>query len=190
MPYAALAAAAVALLGGVGWTCDGDRRRERAGGPIDEHRLSYRGVAMGATIAEIRRVFGEPGGGEGFFPLGESFGEIGGAPAVANWPRGSRADPTVLRYHGVAFLVGPEGLFAFVVTERGARTRAGVAVGDPLAKAIRAYGLGCVDQPYGEPLFGGETSTFRTCRGTVDRRIRIWFGRDPIRSITLARVAR
>jgi hypothetical protein len=190
MRRAAGAAAALALLTGVGWTCGSGSRDQGRGGPIDEHAASYRGIAIGATAADIRRAFGEPGSGEGFFPLDESFGEIGGAPAVVNWPRDWRGRPTVLRYESVAFLVGPEGLFAFVVTERGARTRRGVAIGDPLAKAVRAYGLGCIDQPYGEPLFGGDVPTFRTCRGTVDRRIRIWFGRDPIRSITLARVAR
>jgi hypothetical protein len=81
-------------------------------------------------------------------------------------------------------------MFALVVTERGARTRRGVGIGDALSKAVRTYGLGCVEQSYGEPLFGGEASAFRLCRGTIDRRIRIWFGRDPIRSITLGRVAR
>ena len=188
MNRAVVAAAALAFLG-VAWTCERRGEDDRTGGAIDEHAGSYRSVEMGATAEDVRRAFGEPGDGEGFFPLGESYGEIGGAP-VANYPRDWRGPPTVLRYEGVAFLVGPEGMFAFVVTEPGARTRRAVAVGDALSKAVRTYGLGCVEQPYGEPLFGGEASTFRLCRGTIDRRIRIWFGRDPIRSITLARVAR
>jgi hypothetical protein len=167
-----------------------DRGDTRSGvGLIDERAGAYRGIGVGASEADVRRAFGPPGDGEGFFPLGESFGEIGGAPSVVVWPRGTHFS-RVLRYDEVAFLVGERGVYAFVVTEEDARTRLGVGIGDPQAAARRAYDAGCIEQPYGEPLFGGEPSTFRTCRATVGKRIRIWFGRDPIRSITLARVGR
>lgn len=155
---------------------------------IDEAAGSYGGVSMGAGEADVRRAFGEPGGGEGFFPLGESHGEIGGAPAVRNWPPDERAAPRVLRYEHVAFLLGSRGVFAFVVTADGTRTRRGVAVGDPLGKAARFYDVGCGEGVAGERI-GGGVETYPTCRGTIGGRIRIWFGEDPIRSITLARVA-
>jgi len=109
-------------------------------------------------------------------------------PGVRNWPPDFREAPTVLRYEGLAFLVGPRGVFAFVVTAEGVRTNRGVAIGDPLARVHQVYRAGCGEQPYGEPLFGGETPSFRWCRTTIDDWIRLWFGRDPIRSITLARV--
>jgi hypothetical protein len=96
----------------------------------------------------------------------------------------------VLRYEGVAFLVGPRGVFAFVVTEEGARTKRGVGIGDPLGRARQVYSAGCGEQPYGEALFGAATPTLRWCRATIDDGLRIWFGRDPIRSLTLARVGR
>lgn len=156
---------------------------------VDEDVGSYGGVTLGSMEEEVRRVFGEPGDGAEFSPLGESWSEVGGAPAVRNWPPGWEGRPTVLRYDGVAFLVGPKGVFAFVVSEEGAATKRGVAIGDPLARARRADGAGCGQQPYGESLFGG-TRSFSWCRTTIGHRVRLWFGRDPIRSITVARVGR
>jgi len=186
-------AAAAALLAALSGGCtfggdDSPTTGEPVPTPIDENVGAYGGIEMGSSEANVRRVFGEPGDGEGFFPLGEAFGEIGGAPGVRNWPPDFREAPTVLRYDNVAFLVGPRGVFAFVVTAEGVRTKRGVGIGDPLARARQVYGAGCGEQPYGEPLFGGETPSFRWCRTTIDDRIRLWFGRDPIRSITLARV--
>jgi hypothetical protein len=169
--------------------CDGDDDNPPAPAVIDEVAGSYGGVRMGASEAEIRRAFGDPGGGEGFFPLGEEFGDIGGAPAVRNWPPNDRSEPTVLRYEDVAFLLGSRGVFAFVVTAEGTHTRRGVAIGEPLAEARRAYDVGCGEGVAGERL-GGGVETYPTCRGTIGERIRIWFGEDPIRSITLARVGR
>ena len=192
MRRAVAAALTLMAAGCTQWPDRDDESAPPRRGPavVDETAGAFRGVRMGAGEADVRRVFGEPGDGEGFFPLGESFGEIGGAPAVRNWPHDWRGRPTVLRYEGVAFLVGPRGVFAFVVTEEGARTKRGVRIGDSLERAQRVYDAGCGEQPYGEPLFGGDTPTFRWCRGTIAERHRIWFGRDPIRSITLARVGR
>jgi hypothetical protein len=179
-----LVAALLAALPG----CDGDEDAERRPpGAIDEVAGSYGGVRMGASEEDVRSVFGEPGEGEGFFPLGTEFGEIGGAPAVRNWPPDDRAAPTVMRYEDVAFLVGSRGVFAFVVTAEGARTRRDVAVGDRLVAARRTYDVGCGEGVAGEALVG-ETPTYPYCRGTIGERTRIWFGEDPIRSITLARV--
>jgi hypothetical protein len=187
-----LAAAAVALLligGVVGGGGDDNEPPGARRAVIDEHAGSYRDVEIGDAEDDVRRIFGEPGEGDGFFPLGESFGEIGGAPGVRNWPPDWRGRPALLRYDNVAFLVGLRGVFAFVVTEDEARTMRGVKIGDPLKRARAVYGGGCGKQQYGESLFGDQPS-FRWCRTTIDHRIRLWFGRDPIRSITVVRVGR
>jgi hypothetical protein len=171
-----------AIVGG----CGGDA--EPATEPLlDERAGSYRGVEFGMSEQDVRRVLGEPGEGEGFVPLDEEFGDVGGPPAVRNWPRESRATPKALLYDGVAFLVGTEGVYAILVTEP-AHTRRRVAIGDDLARARRAYDVGCGEGVGGERL-GGGVETYPTCRGTIDGRIRIWFGEDPIRSIAIARVA-
>ncbi len=66
-----------------------------------------------------------------------------------------------------------------------ARTRAGVGVGDELARVREAYeGVECGEAIAGEPLFGDDYPTYSWCRTRV-RRIRVFFGEDPIESITM-----
>jgi hypothetical protein len=154
---------------------------------LDERAGSYRGVEFGATEAQVRRVHGEPGDDSGFSPLGSEFADVGGPPAVRVWPPGSFKQKS-LRYEGFVFLVGTEGVYAIMVTEP-ARTRRGVAVGDDLGRARRLYELGCGEGVAGERM-GGGVETYPTCKGTIDDRIRIWFGEDPIGSIAIARVAK
>ena len=170
------------LLGG----CAGD---EELPAPrlLDEREGSYRGVAFGATEAQVRGVFGEPGEESGFAPLGSTFRDVGGPPAVRVWPPGSMVQKA-LSFDGVAFLVGTEGVYAILVTEP-ARTRRAVAIGDDLSRAQRLYRVGCGEGVAGERI-GGGVETYPTCKGTIDGRIRIWFGEDPIRSIAIARVAK
>ena len=154
---------------------------------LDERAGSYRGVRFGATEAQVRQVFGTPGGGSGFSPLGSEFHDVGGPPAVRVWPPGSFTQ-RALRYEGVAVLVGTGGVYAIMVTEP-ARTLRGVSVGDDLVRARRLYKLGCGEGVAGERI-GGGVATYPTCRGTIGGRIRIWFGEDPIGSIAIARVAK
>ena len=175
-------AAAVALVGGC--ADDDDPPSTRL---LDEREGSYRGVRLGDTEAEVRDRLGDPGEGEGLSPLGESFGDIGGPPAVRVWPPGSSSSK-VLRYEGVAFAVGSDGVYAIIVTEP-ARTLRGVAIGDDLARSRRLYDVGCGEGVAGERI-GGGSLTYPTCRGTIDERIRIWFGEDPIRSIAIGQVAK
>ena len=153
---------------------------------LDERAGSYRGVHFGDSEQDVQRLHGEPGEGSGFSPLGSEYGSVGGPPAVRVWPPGSSTQKS-LRYRGFSFLVGTQGVFAILVVEP-ARTARGVAVGDDLQRARRRYELGCGEGVAGERI-GGGVATYPTCRGTVDGRIRIWFGEDPIRSIAIARVA-
>ena len=175
-------AAALALVGGC--ADDDDPPATRL---LDERKGSYHGVRFGDTEGEVRERLGDPGEGEGFFPLGESFGDIGGPPAVRVWPPGSGSSKA-LRYEGVAFALGSDGVYAIIVTAP-ARTRRGLAIGDDLARSRRLYDVGCGQGIAGERI-GGGSLTYPTCRGTIDGRIRIWFGEDPIRSIAIARVAK
>jgi hypothetical protein len=92
--------------------------------------------------------------------------------------------PLLLKYDDVAFLVGPRGVYAFIVAEKGAHTRRRVHVGDRLRSARQAYRLRCTRVTAGEKLPGG-SETYPSCRTTTERRVRIWFGDDPIRSVTL-----
>jgi hypothetical protein len=154
---------------------------------LDERAGSYRGVQFGATEAEVRRLLGEPDEDAGFAPVDSEFRDVGGPPAVRVWPPGSMLQKS-LSYEGLAVLVGADGVYAILVAEP-ARTRRGVAIGDDLVRARRVYKLGCGEGVAGERM-GGGVETYPTCRGTIDGRIRIWFGEDPIGSIAIARVAK
>lgn len=66
-----------------------------------------------------------------------------------------------------------------------ARTRSGVAVGDDLDRVRDQYTrVTCGEQIAGEASFGGGTPKYRWCR-TVVAGVHVFFGGDPIASITL-----
>ena len=160
--------------------CAGGGGDEPAAGPlVDERTGSYRGVTMGDSESEVRAALGEPAGGDGFAPAGESPADVG----VPQFIPARGGMPTLLKYDDVSFLVGPGGVYAFIVAAEGAHTRRGVAIGDDLDAARKRYELRCIDVAGGESLGGGQ-EYYPSCRATVGG-IRVWFGRDPIRSITL-----
>jgi hypothetical protein len=147
---------------------------------IDEQRGSYGGVTLGASAAAVRSRFGEPGGDSGYFPLDEE--SYRGPPFIPT-PAGR---PDVLRYAEAAFLVARDtGLASLVVTRLGATTRAGIAVGDRLARVRQRHDdVRCGEAPAGEAIFGGEDPTYPWCEVGVGR-VQVFFGDDPIESITL-----
>jgi hypothetical protein len=148
---------------------------------VDERTGSYRGVAMGDSIEEVRHVLGQAAGGSGFAPAGMLPTDTGVPQSI---PAPGRLQPALLKYEDVALLVGPRGVYAFIVTEDGAQTARGVAIGDELDRAREVYDLRCIDVAAGESPFGG-VSTYPSCSTTIAGRVRIWFGKDPITSITL-----
>jgi hypothetical protein len=157
-----------------------DESDERFPRLIDEQRGRYGQVGLASTEAEVRAAFGEPGDGDGFYPLdADSFR----GPEFIKAP--DRRKPTVLRYEEVAFLVSSDGVFAVSITRPEATTLRGVSVGEPLQAVRGNYDRPkCGESVTGEPLFGGETPTYAWCRvrvGSTD----VFFGGDPIESVTL-----
>jgi hypothetical protein len=150
---------------------------------IDEVRGTYRGVGIGDSGAEVRRVFGPRShAGDGpLTPLGAgSFAEVGGAMVI----RGPRlmGNPELLRYQDVSFLLMDNRVFALMITDLGAATRQGVAIGGDLDAADGRYDdLNCEEAEIGD--FG---ETFPFCAGSLAPQRHIWFGQDPIGSITVA----
>jgi hypothetical protein len=153
---------------------------------IDEVRGTYRGVGIGASAAAVRRALGArkfAGAGAPFWPLGAgSFAEVGGAmtiryPGIPSTPR----TPELLRYQQVSFLLLDDKVFALMITDDGAATSRGLAIGGDLDDADERYeGLNCEDVEIGD--FG---ETFPYCAGVLAPERHIWFGQDPIRSITI-----
>jgi hypothetical protein len=164
-----------------------DEPAPRAARFIDELRGTYRGVGIGDSAAAVRRVLGPrrfSSNREPMTPLrAGSFAEVGGAivirnPGILNTPR----DPELLRYGDVSFLLLDDKVFALMITDEGAATQAGVAIGHYLDAAEERYeGLNCEEVEIGD--FG---ETFPFCAGPLRPQRHIWFGEDPIRSITIA----
>jgi len=147
---------------------------------IDERTGSYRGIRFGTAERDVIRALGTPDRTPGFAPAGENPSEVGVPEFIpAKGPGG------LLKYEGVGFLGTPDdGVYAFIVTDAGATTRRGVSIGDRMDVARSKYKLACRDVAGGESLFGGH-EFYPSCSGRLNGGTRIWFGRDPIRSITL-----
>ena len=102
--------------------------------------------------------------------------------------QGSRIPPSELHYDGTAYLVSPTvGIFSMATLEQGARTRAGVRVGDDLELVRDRY------RPNRVRRGGRRRASARWGDADVSLvpsdcdRTRIFFGEDPIESITLTR---
>jgi hypothetical protein len=153
-------------------------------GSIDEAAGTYRGVGIGDSGRAVRSVFGPQrpmGEGEPATPLEAPDDELYG-PAVITFGDYDPFGP-ILRYPDVVFMFkGRRGVGAFILIERGAQTGRGVAVGDGLDEARRAYPeLRC-----GVVHEGTEYVPYPACTGRVAASRYVWFGGDPIRSIALS----
>jgi hypothetical protein len=158
---------------------------------IDENRGAIGGVRIGASKADVRRVFGSYGAHPRAYPSEPSDvadeGDTGGPWSVVTGPHhlgpgGRRGEQVTLRYPGVAFYVHEDRVFGFLASAPAARTVRGVRVGDRLARAHAAYPrLEC------EPASRGETTATQaaSCSGTLPSGRSVYFGGDPIRSITV-----
>jgi hypothetical protein len=174
-------AIAVAIAGGA-WLALRDQGETRSGGLIDDKRGAYGGVTMGDSEEEVHRAFGEPSTEPGFAPAGKLPAEVGGPQSFP-----ARVPFRLLKYEDVGFLLNG-GVYAFIVANDGAETTRGVAIGEAMDEARRSYRLKCIRVAGGESLFGGQ-EFYPSCSAALDGGLRIWFGRDPIKSITLVRAA-
>jgi len=155
---------------------------------VDERVGILHGVHFGDSEPEVRQLVGdETDDRSGFFPGGTDYTGPPAIPSPAT-DDGSRAPPSEFHHDDTAFLVSPTvGIFSMATLEQGARTLAGVGVGDDLELARASYDrVECGEAVVGEPRFGGETPTYRWCRALVGD-IRVFFGAEPIESITLTR---
>jgi hypothetical protein len=167
--------------------CDDTRRGAAL---IDENRGTYGGVGIGASPAGVRLVLGArrfAGPDEPLTPRNaRSTSAIGGPkffrppcrPTAAG--RGGSSRVRLLRYAQASFLFCENRVVALVVSDRRARTQAGLGIGDRLEQARRLYrGLRCHRAPAAE---GG----YPFCVGRLQPQRSLWFGDDPIGSITIS----
>lgn len=153
---------------------------------VDERAGALNGVRFGDSEAQVRARLGEPSDTDsGVFPAGADYTGPPSIPSPQSDQRPPRR-PAALHYDDAAYVVSPTaGVFAMASLAEGARTRAGVGVGDDLALVRDRYDrVTCGDAVVGEAPFGGETPMYAWCRAYVGD-IRVFFGADPIHSITL-----
>jgi hypothetical protein len=181
------------------------------GGGTPEHRLPGRGranineragtlqtVGIGDRQRAVMARFGRPrpfSEREQFEPVGEDPNESGG-PRASGFPsRCSRRRPRpagssnpraigveALRYPGVSFITCLRRVFEFTTSAKRAATLRDIALGDPLSRAHRAYpGFRC-----GPPDRASDYPSYPYCAGKVGPGRYVWFGKDPIASITVS----
>ena len=165
-------------------------RDDAAGTPVrvDERAGMLRGVRFGDSSARVRELLGEPSDREqGFFPEDADFT---GPPSIAapQSDQGTRVPPETLHYDDTAFLVSRTvGVFSMATLSPAAETRHGVGVGDPLERVRERYAsVRCGEAVAGEALFG-DTPMYPWCRARVGD-VDVFFGEDPIESITITRL--
>lgn len=153
----------------------------RPDGPVGIHVREgvLAGVRMGDTAGEIERNLGPADYVDGFFPRRSR--RFTGPLFV---PAPDFIQAAVAQYADHAFLIGSIGAYSLKTIARGAVTERGVRIGQPLRVARRAYPrAGC------GRFSNGEGNAFRWCRARVGLNS-VFFGGDPIASITVTRVGR
>jgi hypothetical protein len=175
--------------------------------PVDERLGAVQHVSIGSRSARIAAAFGEGQDttDSGGLPLREDSNAIGGpkeesfpAPCTRRPATVSSKDPvkvtsprnqglTSISYTGVAFDLCDGRVYGFIVTARESHTLRGVAIGQPLRTAKRAYPLLRCGRSSGDttdppiPLYG-------YCVGQLAPHRWLWFGHDPVKSIAVASV--
>lgn len=147
---------------------------------VNENAGTLGGVRFGETAAQIRDQMHNPtDSAAGFFPKGFVYS---GPPGIPSPDQGTATPPQTLHYGYLAYLVSPTGgVYAMATPAKGATTKAGVGVGDPLAGVATSFThIDCGHTA------GGESAPYNWCRATLPK-ARVFFGGDPIRSITLTR---
>lgn len=155
---------------------------------VDVRAGTVRGVRLGDSRQAIRGALGPPSAEGRFLPrLPDNMSvEDLGIPWTLDTPPGTpRTRVLSMHYQGLSFVVAPKtGMYAFFAYHSAARTTRGVAIGDPLNSARARYrGLRCDVRNR-----NSEYAPYPYCAGKVGDQY-LWFGQDPIRSITISSTA-
>ena len=157
----------------------------------DEGSGSVGGVKIGEDKASVRRRFGAPARPVEAYPIepleidevdgsGSPWSVVTGPHHLG--PGGLGGEQLTLRFRGVSFFVRDDRMFGFLVTDRGGQTTRGVRIGDDLSDVTAKYpDFDCDDE-----VRGDTTAVFKAnCSGKVRDDRYLYFGGDPIESITV-----
>jgi len=182
-------AAVCAVFASVG--CNDDSAGSADGLVIDARRGTVDGVGLGDDLNAVENRFGPGQRGRGtnvsVTPLGAEIAELGLPWIVEPPPYARRLSVdrfVVLRYREMVFdaIERGGGVFNFSVSARGARTTEGVGIGEPLSSVDERYrGVRCDVRNQGT-----EYGEYPYCTLRLGPNRHLWFGQDPIRSITVS----
>ena len=189
-----LAAAAVAAFAALSMASCGRETEPRAValvGLIDERSATVRNVGIGSSKARIATVLGSYGVRSQAYPSEPADADdddaTGGPWSVVTGPHhlgpgGPSGEQVTLRYPGAAFFVRQDRVFGFLISAKDAYTLAGVGVGDDLSRVRERYPrFRC------EGASRSDTSAIQapSCSGSVRGDRFVYFGGDPIESVTV-----
>jgi hypothetical protein len=158
---------------------------------IDERAGTYRGVGIGEGKNAIVAHLGAPTSvnrAGNYQPIGrtlyDNFHPGSGGCHVG--PVVLRGRARFVRYPSSSFILEGGRICSVMVVEPGAATSRGVAIGDALGAARRAYpGIHCAHHRYVNDE-GIAVVDFPYCTERSGRSRYVWFGGDPIDTIELA----
>jgi hypothetical protein len=144
------------------------------------------GVEFGDSGLDVLRKVGAPTDeADSFFP---SHVRWTGPSSILMPPSDERdrTPPAMLHYRNYAYAISPTtGVFAMATFAPDARTDAGVGIGDSLVRVDEVYErVECGEAMRGESPTGNH-DMYQWCRTQVGD-VRLFFGGDPIESITVA----
>ena len=181
-------AAALAVVAAIAASCStglGGAEEEAGRSPIvvDESVPRYGSVGLGSTTREVEWLLGRGKTADGFAPAGRSPADVAVPLSLPN-PGAGRERPALRRYEDSAFLFLRGRAYAIMLTASNVETARGVGIGDAIEDVRRSYeGAECRDVAGGESL-SGDLETYRSCRVRVAPMRFVFFGGDPVRSIT------
>ncbi len=151
---------------------------------LNERSGRFRGVGLGSSDARARRKLGvtRMSANEPLAPLGRNPAELGFPPSPKD-PRRIRGSYRAWRFTGVAFGAFGRRAYLMTVASGAARTTRGITVGDPLRRVQKRYPELKCRKAGGQ---GSEYVQVSSCTGKVAPRRYVWFGRDPVHSITVS----
>jgi hypothetical protein len=152
--------------------------------PIDESAGRYRGVALGAMPDELTDVFGakKPAGeNEPLLPANVDVDDEDDGPSVIPYGSLGPAKTAAYRYKDVVFAFVAGRLRWLETIDPGAVTQRGVGIGDDLKTVEGRYPEATCGK-----AGGGDYYEYPACVLKLRPNRFIWFGGDPIRSITLS----
>jgi hypothetical protein len=147
---------------------------------VDVAAGSYRGVRLGASRAEVFAALGRAPNRGPATTLSDPSGSDGPPVVVLGGDR--RRSMGIYRYRHAVAMLGDGRLRALLVDEPAAGTAEEVGVGDPLERVEEVY----PDAVCGQSQENTEYEPFPACYVRVSAKRHVWFGGDPIKSITIA----